>query len=324
MAIVKAPIIASVVDANLYGLLSGPQALGPTFFENLNFFLPGMQLGDNTMRLDALGATWGPEGPGKPFEFFVLNKIKNSHGLNWKGGRIVGTFSPSATWSRMHDAYALVVEDSSELTVQFLRVHNTGDGISFNRGADQPIVSKCHLSMCRDDAFQNDFHNANVIIEDCLIDGCFIFFSSRPYAAGLPDSSGVTPTRIENCLVRLVDMPTTFLANGQPGHGRFFKMDKSPSPIDPKIQLINNIFRVDTPHVCCGDFMMPPASRIDVCTGNIMVWGGQGAWPYATEAGWTVTTDTTVWDNARRAWFDARRLEGHPAYLYDPMEFPVP
>jgi hypothetical protein len=290
-------------------ILNGVQPVGPNTFQNLSY----------PEEVDAHEAVWSDT----TFEFFVLNKIKNCSAVVWRGGRIMGTFSPQTSWSRMHDAYAFSLDGTSEFTMVDVRIHNTGDGVSLKGTSPQAIFARMHLSAVRDDAFQNDWGQDNLIIEDCLVDGAYSFYSSRPYSATMPDHSGVIPTVIENCLARLVDMPTTYHV-GMPGHAKFFKMDNASQagyaqyghPRDPKLALRNNILRVDTVHEVNTDFMIPPPDRCSESVGNVMVWGGAGNFPYPVYPGWTVTTDTSVWDNARAAW-----LEDHPLVA---QEIPFP
>lgn len=280
-------------------IIKGPQPLSTNFFSSP----PGQE-----QRWLASGAVW--EG-----EFYVLNKLKNVAAGFWCGGLIKGTFPASTTpWERMHDAYAFSLDNAAETTIREVRIHNTGDGVSLKGVCDQFILDAIHMSYVRDDAVQNDFGAANGLVNDCLVDGCYSFFSSRPFDPNVADHSQAV-TQIEGNLVYLKDMPTVFNRPGVSGHAKFFKMDNANQvgwpghPRDPKLSLINNIMRLDTRHVTNTDFMIPPLDRCDTVSGNIMVWGGQGPFPYQSEVvtGWTVTTDLSVWDNAKAAW-----LANHP------------
>jgi hypothetical protein len=258
-------------------ILNTAQPVGPNTFQNLSY----------PEEINAYEAWWDDV----VFEFFVLNKIKNCSAVVWRGGRIKGSFPDSTSWSRMHDAYAFSLDGSSEITMVDVRIHNTGDGVSLKGISPQAIFARMHLSYVRDDAFQNDWGQGNLVIEDCLVDGCYSFYSSRPYSATMPDQSQVIPTAIDGCLVYLKDMPTTYHV-----------------PRDPKLALRNNIFRVDTVHEVNTDFMIPPPDRCSESVNNVMVWGGAGAFPYPVYPGWTVTTDLSVWTNARAAWLAAHPL----------------
>ena len=251
-----------------------------------------------------------PGGIYEPNTLWRVYNIQNTFPTIIAGGTFVGSFPKSTIWARMHDCYGLTIQDTTNqpITIKHMRMHNLGDGINvFKNVLGTVTVDRCHFSAMRDDCIQNDFGNP-MTISNNLVDGCFIFYSSRPYVQGLPDKSGTTVT-INNNLVYLRDMPTTFVGN-TPGHGRFFKMDSNATGfIDPKLTLTNNTFRVDTPHVCCGNFMLPPASRTVTVSGNTILWGGQdefGDFPYPVPTGWTlVTVKATVestWNAAVAAW----------------------
>ena len=237
-------------------------------------------------------------------EFNVLNKITGED-VNWCGGQIVGTFPAATSWDRMHNAYAFSVVDSYNAVLQRIRIHNTGDAISLKGASDQWILYGIHATFARDDAFQNDF-GCDGFLDDCLFDGVYSGFSSRPYTATIPDNSHKV-VHIENTLCRLGTMPTTY-GNRGPGHGKFFKMDNANQAgwpghhRDPKLALRDNVFRLDTPHTTNTDFMIPPPERCVESVNNVMVWGGAGPFPYPVYPGWTVTADLSVWDNARADW----------------------
>src|SRR5262245_15853348 len=99
--------------------------------------------GDDTPTINARIADW--QG-----EWFVLNKILNKSDVNWYGGLMKGSFSETTSWSRMHDAYAMVIERAPNCTLQKIRIHNTGDGFSVNEGCDGWIIEGCHVSIARD------------------------------------------------------------------------------------------------------------------------------------------------------------------------------
>ena len=275
-------------------VLSGPQ---PT---STNFYTSGILPGT---LFDARTATWDGE-------WRLLVKLAGGPGITWDGGVFSGYF-PDQSWVRMHDAYTFVADNAPRLTIRRVRAHETGDGFSINAGCDDWLVQGSHFSRCHDDALQNDFGCAGMI-DDCLFDGIYSGYSSRPHKL-VPDNSAKIVT-IQNTLMRLEAMPDTF-HTGIPGHAMFFKMDNPAqsgwSDIghnrDPKLRLLNNVYRVDQRHEVRTDFMIPPPDRCEVVENNILVWGGLGAFPYPIYPGWTVTTNLNVWNTARAAW-----LANHP------------
>jgi len=216
-------------------------------------------------------------------------------GLCWSGGVVRGTYDSTVSWSVMHGTYGMLVYSAPDAVIENARIHDYGDGISFNNsGSDNWVIRGVHGSILRDDCIENDFGNSG-LIEDSFLDGCFVGYSSRSYAS-VPDNSGKVVT-VRNTLWRLEDMPTGYTG---PGHGKFWKMDAAGK--DPRLALENNIFRMDTPPVCCGDFLIPPPNYLVSCSNNIMVWLGSGAFPEPVPACFTLTTDKSVWDNAVAAW----------------------
>jgi len=215
--------------------------------------------------------------------------------LCWSAGLIRGNYTETTSWDTMHGAYGLLLYGAAGIVIENVRIHNTGDGVSFNDGgSDNWTIRGVHLSIGRDDCIENDFGNSG-LIEDNLFDGCYVGYSSRSYKT-VPDNSGKVVT-VRNTLWRLVDMPTGY---SQPGHGRFWKMD--PGNRDPRLALHDNIFRMDTPANCCGDFLIPPPEYLASCSNNIIVWLGAGEFPEPVPSCFTLTRDKSVWDNAVAAW----------------------
>jgi hypothetical protein len=250
-------------------------------------------------------------------QFGMLLKLGNHTDIVWKGGQIEGTFPANTSWDAMHNVYGMTFDNAYSLTVQYVRQHNVGDAFNVNPGCDEFIFADNWCSWTRDNAFQNDF-GCGGAVQDNLFDYSFVPYSSRPYSATVPDNSAKV-VYFHNNLVRLTPMLTS--NPGQFGPGRFWKLDNSSQagwpghPRDPKLSLVNNIFRTDAASVCCGDYLIPPMSRCSESSGNIMVWGGQGPFPkpaeLASNPGFTLTTDTSVWDNAKAAWVAAHNDQMH-------------
>ena len=216
----------------------------------------------------------------------------------WSGGSITGMFPDGTSWSAYHDAYSMVIYGSPGTVIEGVRIHNYGDGPNFNdAGSDGWTVRGNHLSYIHDDCISNDFGNSG-LVEDNLIDGCYVGYSSRAYS-GVADNSTKVVT-LRNNLWRLQDMPTGY---SSPGHGRFWKMNSSDgSGTDPRLALHDNIFRMDTPANCCGDFLIPPPAYLAACSNNTMVWLGPGEFPEPVPSCFTVTRDRSVWDNGVADW----------------------
>jgi hypothetical protein len=222
----------------------------------------------------------------------------------WSGGRITGLFPDGTSWSAYHDAYSMVIRSSPGTVIEGVRIHNYGDGPNFDAtGSDGWTVRGNHLSYMHDDCISNDFGNRG-LVDDNLMDGCYMGYSSRAYTGFVADNRTKVVTFRGN-LVRLQDMPTGYSG---PGHGKFWKMNsKDGSGTDPRLALHDNIFRMDTPPSCCGSFLIPPPAYLAACSNNVIVWLGPGEFPEPVPSCFTVTRDKSVWDNAVANW-----LTRHP------------
>jgi len=261
----------------------------------------------NTARIDARtnGATWNGS-VNQPI------RITGGDDLCWTGGLVKGTFNSATSWDAMHNTGGFQIRlTMPRFRIEGLRVHNYGDGFQIHDSVvvggepkDGWSVNGCHFSWMRDDGFQNDFGHAGTI-DDCFFNHCFVGYSSRPFDATVPDNSSKV-VNITNCLWRLTDMPTGFAG---PGHGRMWKLDNSlqpgwsGTPRDPKFRLINNIILVTTVQNCCGDFYIPPDSRVVESVGNTMVWLTGTGFPDTVSTGWTVVTSSqAAWDARAADW----------------------
>jgi hypothetical protein len=106
-----------------------------------------------------------------------------------------------------------------------------------------------------------------------------------------------------------------------PGHGMFFKL----GPGDLQLKLYDNVFMLEQyPNNSKRTWGLPPEHYGDLladCSGNVLVWLGEGDYPGPFHNDrfpncWTVTTDRSVWERARQDWIDRHpqvaRLPGDP------------
>lgn len=236
--------------------------------------------------------------------------VGEGHTICFSGGVIQGDYPDDTTWQRMHDTYAFTAQGPG-MIIEGIRVHNYGDGVSFDAEAHDWVVRSAHFSFIRDDCIQNDFLHAG-LIDDVLFDGCYVGYSARTWG-NLPehvDRSGNVVT-IQSSLIRLQPMPTVY-DGPVPSHAAFFKLD--PDGTSPRFALHNNIFRADTasalgnnsPHMT----MVPPPEKIASCSNNIVVWLGPGDFPAPLPGCFTVTRDLGVWEAAVAAWLARRYRRG--------------
>ncbi|MBK5289673.1 MAG: hypothetical protein JJE46_14520 [Acidimicrobiia bacterium] len=219
----------------------------------------------------------------------------------WWGGRVFGTYSQYTPWSTFHHTGGLNFEND-HLTIVGLRVHNYGDGIRAREGASDFTISGVHLSFMHDDCVENDQLYSGVV-EDSLLDGCYVGFSARPSKGDQVDGHTNTYT-IRNNLVRLQATPTVYKGRA-PGHGGFFKWDEN-AKTSPKLVVRDNVFRVDSRpnHQTLG----LPAGYDVRCSDNVVVWLGKGRYPDKLPKCFTVTRDRRVWDRAVAQWRAAHPL----------------
>jgi hypothetical protein len=73
------------------------------------------------------------------------------------------------------------------------------------------------------------------------------------------------------------------------------------------VQVSNTVVRIDLLNHECGD-QWPAGTYTNVT----LVWTGPGSYP-AVPPGVTVSTDVSVWDNAKQAWLDAHGYGASPS-----------
>jgi hypothetical protein len=218
----------------------------------------------------------------------------------WLGGRIIGTYAQSTPWSTFHHTGG-VNFTNADFTINGLRVHNIGDGIRVRAGADNFRITGAHLSFIHDDCVENDQLYAG-LVEDSLLDGCYVAFSARPSSGDSVDGHDNTETFRQN-LVRLQPMPTVYKGRA-PGHGGFFKWDEHGR--GPRLVVRDNVFRVDQRpnHQTLG---LPAGYKYE-CSNNVVVWLGKGRYPDKLPKCFKVTRDRAVWDRAVAEWQAAHPL----------------
>lgn len=244
--------------------------------------------------VDALGALW-LQTDNWPVSF------EGGAGGCWLGGEIIGTYPQSTAWSTFHHTGGLNFTNR-DFTIDGLRVHNIGDGIRARAGASDFDITGVHLSFIHDDCIENDQLYSGVI-EDSLLDGCYVAFSARPSSGDSVDGADNTET-IRHNVVRLQPMPTVYKGKA-PGNGGFFKWDDDGHRA-PKLVVEDNVFRVDQKpnHQTLG---LPEGYKVK-CSNNVVVWLGKGRYPDKLPKCFRITRDRGVWDRAVAAWHAAHPL----------------
>ena len=178
--------------------------------------------------------------------------------------------------------------------------------------------------MIRDDCLENEGTGTaekpmNVVIRNSMFDGCFTGFAERPTWSnhGAPNGFGPSSLTVENSLMYINPQPlgpnycnSTKVQQGRcaqngstwlGAHGIWKWSEAAAS----KVTIRNSVFRLDMPsYTGCAPQVWPAGTYENVK----VVWTGKGS--YATAGGCknvlppgvTVTTDKSVWDNAKAAW----------------------
>ncbi len=241
-------------------------------------------------RVNAATAKW------TAVDAYVIN-FSAGKGACWSGGTVQGKWGSSTTWDVYHSTFGLYAYGANTL-VEGFRVDNYGDAVRFN-GTDNWTLRASWFTNIHDDCIENDMLKSGVI-EDVLMDGCYVGISVRPGSSQLAsvDGSGKTVT-IRNSLLRLKAFPLT--ATTPNTSGGFIKAENREPAKNVSLVYENNIFRADalpgTGSLCLNQHNMVTRS-----SGNIIVWLGSGSYPCTLPPGWTLTRDVGVWDAAVAAW----------------------
>lgn len=257
-------------------------------------------------RVDASAATFIMPAPGanQPADPFTVRSVDN---LCLSGG----VYSPGIAddepdWEKYHSSQGIYLQYGLAPHIENVAIIESGDGIRFSEGTDGWTLRNSYVQHAGDDTIENDFLYSGTI-DDVLIDWAYAFISCRldkaQRGAGYPPGGTVV---VENSLVA---MRPQVGAYGYNNHGgQIFKWEKYDKP-GCKLKLRNNVFMVTD-----GEFAnlrLDPSDDPDVdyetlieSSGNTIVWLGVGDYPEAIPAGFTLTTDVSVWEAARTDWFD--------------------
>jgi hypothetical protein len=272
--------------------------------------------------VDARGATWRLSQYPTGRNLWPLS-INGRTNTCIRGGTVVGDTPLEITWGERYsngNAAGIVVGPyyaalTANTVVEGMRLHNTGDGIRFGSRARNFVVRGNWVTASYDDCIENDGKVAG-LAEDNLLDGCFDAFSARnPSTIARPGEVWT----IKRNLVRLAPVPgwPSRAQNSGPAHAQIFKWQSGSLPV----RLVNNVFLLAqgarTQYgTVFNPFRLPGAGvqlgqwnrYVVESRGNVIVWTGQGEYPFAVPPGFTVTTDRGVWERAKSAW-----LARHPA-----------
>jgi hypothetical protein len=266
------------------------------------------------VRLTTKGKKWSPG--------FCYRWNGPHDGACGSGGAVIGDIADDAPWGpsypKPNNGGHYLLYSKGDGIKNFLleggRVDRGWDAVRISRDwkADAPrpdgiVVRGFWITKNRDDAIEADYLQ-DVRVEDCLVDGTFVFLSQ----SNKEDYDGSAfVSAVEGCLVRLEPFNTdgVKVPGPNPGHGAFTKGAGN----SPRISYFHNIFRVDQPCLIKrGDpfRLLNAKDKLAESENNIIVWGGSKKYgPYAWKVprGFEVTEDLSVWEEARIRW-----IKSHP------------
>lgn len=233
------------------------------------------------------------------------NATKNSHGLRTGNEHLTGI----ALTGQNHRVTAA-------------RMDNCWDGLSHGRGGHNFHIRGCYATHIHDDWIENDTFCSG-LIEDCLVDGAYYFYSSKSgsstwMAPATPAQQTVT---IQNCIVRIKAFPVDPGVTTPQGGGGLFKLHGGFTSETPgthtKLRILNNWFLVEciryiefagaSENIKLGFPAGSGSNIITACSGNHLVWVPPSGAP-ATFPGVVPSSGVTVYNGAgNRPLWEAQR-----------------
>lgn len=262
--------------------------------------------------VDARGVAWASDR-----DYPVLIRGADDemrHDICFVGGSIASSLPHESTsWDRWHDTAAMVVQQGDFEVIDTV-FDNVGDGVRFSRTeAEDWAVRGVHMTRVHDDCIENDWMQSGTI-DDSFFDGCYVFYSARGAPQGGIDGRGNTVV-ITDSLVRMEAMPELYDESPGPGHGPVFKLSSDPDQgRSPRLVVRDTVFRLDQApsHGTAGvptlnhdgDPVTPGLPYLDPadCSGNTVVWLGQGPFPAELPSCFEISTDPAVWNLAVADW----------------------
>lgn len=239
-----------------------------------------------------------------------------------EGGFFRGVQHPGLTWRVMkilYDGCGIHIKADGLMTFRDMHFDNVMDAIR-PYGKGRFLIENVYARYIRDDFVENDGLLPGEI-RDSLVDGAFMFLSQRPAkgSEGARRTDHDTDvTTITNTLVRIMAMPFDHGATVQKKRisseglapGALFKW----SPMAGLVHVDSCIFLVDTLSANGPNNMRFPEGTYRNVT---LIWAGEGDYPAPVPEGVTLSRDRSVWERARKSWFEARNLP----FLPEPSAF---
>jgi hypothetical protein len=216
----------------------------------------------------------------------------------WVGGIYIGTQSRDETWEAVKDVggSAVRIRNPGGAYVAGFQADNHHDAFQFRSTSptdaavgDGWVFEHSYVTYNRDDVIENDDLTSGTV-RDVLWDGTFVGFSAARDGSQ-PDQSHERIV-FEDVLIRLQEMPS---AQYGMDHGHLLKW----SPEAPRPVIRNSVFLIEDNSA--GEW--PPGTVLENVT---LVWDPSSGSAPSLEPmpGLTITTDMSVWENAKHRWLE--------------------
>jgi hypothetical protein len=216
----------------------------------------------------------------------------------WVGGIYIGSQSRDETWEAVKDVggSAVRIRNPGGAYVAGFQADNHHDAFQFRSTSptdgdlgDGWVFEHSYVTYNRDDVIENDDLLSGTV-RDVLWDGTHVGFSAARDGSQ-PDQS-TERIVFENVHIRLQEMPS---AQFGMDHGHLLKW----SSYAPRPVIRNSVFFIEDNHA--GEW--PPGTVLENVT---LVWDpASGSAPSLDPMpGLTITTDTSVWENAKQRWLE--------------------
>jgi hypothetical protein len=206
----------------------------------------------------------------------------------WVGGEVNGLFPTNLTWREMKNTYdgcGILMRSKHYLVIDGMKIHNVMDAVRPQDNGSVYKIANVLATYIRDDAIENDEMMGGQV-DDCLFDGCYMFFSQQGEKTWRTDLDSMY---ITNTLARLEPMPYDYHNSGgrRPQfeslyginanrHGALFKHH---DPLDAPVIVENCIFYVPQYSVDGTNAMAFPTFAGCRYSNNVLLWTGGGKYP---------------------------------------------
>lgn len=237
--------------------------------------------------------------------------LEKQDDMTFEGGLIESNIHQESEWSPSYcNSAALAVFQSSNATIDGIRIDGAWDGVRFAQETNEFALSNSWLSNVRDDCIEND-HLKTGVISDSLFDGCFVGISVRPSAGSTkPDQAPFHTVTLDGVLLKMKQYPyrksrTDSLRNT---HGHVLKMHKS----SPAFVIRNSVFAYEAGRPFAGDENLDKGfAKTTSCSNNYALWLSNEPLPsyfnYFPESCFTILAGQEAldyWELRRTNWID--------------------